>query len=311
MLLSRRIGLRRVRGTGAAVFAFLLAARPTVSAAERSAAYEQEVLAWRAERVAKLTAPDDWLTLVGLHFLREGANTVGSAKDSAVVLPKAPSTLGTVTLDPAGKVTLQVAAHANVLVDGRAVRQAELRWSEPKTPTLVTFDTVTFFVVDRGGKKALRVKDSAAPTRTGFLGLDYFPVDPAWRIEAQWVPFEKSRLMPITTMLGQTGPELIPGKAVFVRDGKTYELLPIDEGPEAPLFFVISDATSGKETYPACRFIYVARPKEGETRIVLDFNHAENPPCAFTAFSACPLPPKENRLPFAVRAGEKNYRGAH
>src|SRR5205085_411217 len=147
-----------------------------------------------AERMAKLTAADDWLTLVGLHFLHEGQNTVGSAKDNAVVLAKGPAHLGIVTVGAAGKVTLDVAAHAKVLVDGHAVRSAELRWSEPKTPTLVTFDTVTFFAIDRGGRKALRVKDSASDARTHFLGLDYFPIDPAWRIEARWVAFEKSRL---------------------------------------------------------------------------------------------------------------------
>jgi uncharacterized protein len=164
-------------------------------------------------------------------------------------------------------------------------------------------------VIDRGGKKALRVKDSAADRRTHFLGLDYFPVDESWRIVARWVPFEKPRLLPITNLLGQTAPEPVPGKAVFERDGKTYELLPIDEGPGEPLFFVIADATSGKETYGGGRFLYADEPKDGQ--IVLDFNRAQNPPCAFTPFATCPLPPKENRLPFAVTAGEKHYRGGH
>jgi hypothetical protein len=112
-------------------------------------------------------------------------------------------------------------------------------------------------------------------------------------------------------MLGKTGPEPIPGKAVFEFEGKKYELLPIDEGRDVPLFFVFSDKTSGKETYGACRFLYVEWPSPGATTIVLDFNRAENPPCAFTPFAMCPLPPKENRLPFAIAAGEKNYRGSH
>jgi uncharacterized protein (DUF1684 family) len=123
------------------------------------------------------------------------------------------------------------------------------------------------------------------------------------------VEFEKSRQIPLTNILGQVSPALVPGKAVFEWEGKTYELLAIDEGPHEPLFFVISDATSGKETYAAARFIYAERAKDG--KIVLDFNRAENPPCAFTPFATCPLPPKENRLPFAVTAGERNYRGRH
>ena len=274
-------------------------------------AHRAEVETARAERLAKLQEPDGWLTLIGLHFLKDGANTVGSAKDNDVVIASGPARVGTVTVAADGKVTIEVAPGAGIKVGGEERRTAELRWSEPRTPTLVTAGTVTLFAVDRGGKKALRVKDSASKRRTQFVGLDYFPIDPAWRIEARWEAFEKSRLMPITTMLGQTAPEPIPGKAVFVRDGKTYELLPIDEGRDVPLFFVISDTTSGKETYGGCRFLYVPWPKEGETKIVLDFNLAENPPCAFTPFSTCPLPPKENRLPFALNVGEKNYRGAH
>jgi uncharacterized protein (DUF1684 family) len=274
------------------------------------ATYAGQIAQARAARVARLTTPDGWLTLIGLHFLQPGANTVGAAKDNAIVLAAGPAHVGTATLAADGKVTLALAPGAEALVDGAAVREAELRLGSGKTkPTLVTCGTVSFFLIERGGKRALRVKDSAAERRTHFLGLDYFPTDEAWRIEAQWVPFDKARLIPITNILGQTSPEPAPGKAVFTRDGKTYELLPIDEGPDEPLFFVFADATSGKETYGAGRFLYAERPTDG--KIVLDFNRAQNPPCAFTPFATCPLPPKENRLPFAVTAGEKNYRGGH
>ncbi len=282
-----------------------------VAVAADATTYEAEIEAARVERLNKLKLSDGWLTLIGLHFLKEGANTVGSARDNAVVLAKGPAHVGAVTVAADGKVTLDVAPDADVKIDGEARRSAELKWSEPAKPTLATTGTVTFFAVDRGGRKALRVKDSESPRRTHFAGLDYFPIDPAWRIVARWEPFEKSRLIPVTSMIGQTAPEPVPGKALFVRDGKTYELLPIDEGRDVPLFFVISDATSGKETYGGCRFLYVPWPKDGADTIVLDFNLAENPPCAFTPFSTCPLPPKENRLPFALRVGEKNYRGGH
>ena len=291
---------------GACLLATLL------SSSEVSPAYQREIETWRAERVAKLTAPDGWITLVGLHFLKDGANTLGAAKGNDIVLPKGPARLGTVRW-AGGKVVLEVEPGAEVRVDGRIARRAELKWDEnpPNKPTLVTCGSLTFFAIERGGRKALRVKDSESPRRTHFLGLDYFPIDSSWRIEARWERFEKSRLMPVTNMLGQTAPEPIPGQAVFERGGQTYKLLPIDEGRDSPLFFVISDLTSGKETYPACRFVYVEWPKEGVDTIMLDFNHAENPPCAFTPFATCPLPPKENRLPFAVPVGEKNYRGSH
>jgi len=283
----------------------LVAGAARMTAAE---SYTREIETWRASRIERLTAPDGWLTLVGLHFLKNGANTIGGAKDNDIVLATAPAHLGTATLANDGKVMFSLAGEAKtseVRIDGAAAKSAELR-ADGK-PTRVTFGTASFFVIERGGRKALRVKDSEAERRRHFLGLDYFPIDPAWRIEARWEPFEKARLVPITNILGQTSPSPVPGRAVFERDGRTFALLAIDEGPDEPLFFVIADATSGKETYGAARFVYAERPRDG--MIVLDFNRAENPPCAFTAFATCPLPPKENRLPFAVTAGEKNYRG--
>ncbi len=271
---------------------------------------DREIAGWRAERLAALTKPDGWLTLIGLHFLKEGANRVGSAKDNDIVLAAGPAQVGVATLAADGSVSFAVANGVDARVDGQAKSTAVLQLAEGKTkPTLVSVGTVSFFVIERGGKKALRVKDSASPRRTHFMGLDYFPIDLTWQIEARWLAFDPPRQVPITSVLGHVSSEPVPGKAVFERNGKTYELLAIDEGADEPLFFVISDATSGKETYPAARFIYAERPKDG--RIILDFNRAENPPCAFTPFATCPLPPKENRLPFAVTAGEKNYRGGH
>ena len=278
-------------------------------AADIDPAYLKEIETWRAQRVAQLTTPDGWLTLIGLHFLTEGDNTVGSAKDNDVVLAKGPAHLGKVTLAADGRVKIALTADADARIDGKSVLAGELRWSGPGRPTVVSAGTVSFFVIDRSGKKALRVKDRESERRTHFLGLDYFPIDPAWRIEAQWVEFDDPRQIPITNILGQVSPAIVHGKAVFERDGQKVELLPIDEGPGEPLFFVISDATSGKETYGAARFLYADAPVDG--KVVLDFNRTQNPPCAFTPFATCPLPPKENRMSFAVTAGEKNYRGGH
>lgn len=279
--------------------------------AESRAGYFTEVEALRKERVTQLTKPDGWLSLIGLHFLAEGENTIGRSKDNRVVLAKGPAHVGVAAVGADGRVTLALTAGVEAKIDGRAaVAGEELKPGLGAVkPTLVTCGPVSFFVIERGGKKALRVKDSEAERRAHFAGIDYFPVDPVWRVEARWVEFERSRQIPIVNILGQTSPALVPGKAVFEREGKTYELLAIDEGRNEPLFFVISDATSGKETYGAARFIYAEWPKDG--KVLLDFNLAENPPCAFTPFATCPLPPKENRLPFAVTAGEKNYRGAH
>lgn len=291
------------------VFAFIALLLPALVSAAANPDHVSEIEAWRKRRVERLTAPDGWLTLTGLHFLKEGDNTVGSAAASDVVLAKGPDRLGTVTVAADGRVSIALAPGVDATFDGQRRERAELHWHDTAKPTTVRFGTVSFFVIDRSGRKALRVKDSESAARTQFLGLDYFPVDLTWRIEARWVAFEKPRRLPIPNVLGQTTLELVPGKAVFEREGRTFELLAIDEDPREPLFFVIADATSGHETYAAARFLYAERPRNGT--IVLDFNRAYNPPCAFTPFATCPLPPRENRLPIPVRAGEKKYRGGH
>ncbi len=271
--------------------------------------YAAQVEAARAKRVARLTAADGWLTLVGLHFLQPGANTVGRAADNQIVLASGPAHFGTAMLASDGKVTFTPAVDSGAMINGQPAGATELKMGGEGKPTLVTSGTVSFFLIERGGRMALRVKDSAAERRTKFLGLDYFPLDPSWRIEARWVPFDPPREVPITNMIGNVSTEKVPGKAVFEREGRTFELLPIIEGPNEPLFFVISDATSGKETYLAARFLDADPPVDG--KVVLDFNKAVNPPCAFTPFATCPLPPKENQLSIAVTAGEKKYRGEH
>jgi uncharacterized protein (DUF1684 family) len=211
--------------------------------------------------------------------------------------------LGTFTLATDGRVKGAFNPGITVQVGGQAVLSADLRDDKPGPPTLVTVGEVSLMVIDRDGKKALRVKDSAAESRTKFPGIDYFPIDPGWRIEAQWVPFDQPREVPIRNVLGHVSSALILGKAVFERDGHTCELLPIQEAPDETLFFVISDLTSGTSTYAAARFLYTAPPVDG--KVVLDFNRAQNPPCAFTPFATCPLPPPENQLKLAITAGEK------
>ncbi len=280
---------------------------PRLAAGENE--YAKEIESWRAARLGRLTASDGWLTLVGLHFLQPGANTVGHAPDNQIVLEDGPAHFGTAALAPDGKVTFTATHDSGAQVDGHPIDVAELELGGEAKPTLISAGSVSFFLIERGGRMALRVKNSAAPRRSHFLGLDYFPLDPSWRVEARWVPFDPPRDVAIKNMIGNVSTEKVPGKAVFERDGRTYELFPIVEGPNEPLFFVISDATSGKETYLAARFLDADPPVNG--KVVLDFNKAVNPPCAFTPFATCPLPPKENQLPIAITAGEKKYRGEH
>ncbi len=272
-------------------------------------AYTKTIEEWRASRVARLTTPDGWLSLIGRHPLALGDNSVGTETDNSIRLAAGPPYLATVTLGADRRVTLLPAPASRLEVDGVPVQDKTELLYKGEQPTRVTFGTASFYVMQRGENLYLRVRDRLAPNLAKFSGLDYFLVDPAWRIEATWVPFDPVKQVNITNMIGVTEPAPVPGKAVFTWQGHTVELLPIEEGDN--LFFVLTDLTAGNETYEASRFLYVPKPKPGDRTVVLDFNCMQNPPCAFTEFATCPLPPKENRMPFRVTAGEKKYNGRH
>jgi uncharacterized protein (DUF1684 family) len=271
--------------------------------------YRHRIESWRKARVTHLEAPNGWLSLVGLYWLEDGANKLGSARDNDIVIPKAPPHMGVVTLKD-GKAHIELAEGSAALIDGRHQRKAELLDDSHEHPTTVEFGSESFYLIERSGKRGLRVKDTEAPTRTKFAGLDYFPIDASWRVEATWTPFKPMHQLEFPTEIGTVDKMPVPGKATFKRGGKTYTLLPVLESPDArELFFVVADRTSGKQTYGAARFIDADPPKDG--KVVIDFNQAYNPPCAFTPFATCPLAPPENRLDLAVTAGEKKYSGGH
>ena len=275
--------------------------------------YQANVEQWRSGRVGRLTAPAGWLSLIGLEWLQPGANRIGSGADNDLVLKAGPQHLGVVTLAADGSMRLALAADSAALIDGKPLREATLVddvSAGSGTPTTVTFGSASFYAIDREGRKGLRIKDTEAATRKHFLGIDYFPIDPSWRIQAKWVPAAAGKTLEMGTVIGTVEKYPVPGTVEFARDGKTFEILPVIEVPgDAQYFVVFADRTSGKETYGAARFLYIDPPKDG--KVELDFNKAYNPPCAFTSFATCPLAPPENRLDVRVTAGEKNYRGGH
>lgn len=274
-----------------------------------TAAYTRQIEDWRAARVERLQAPGGWTSLVGLHWLKDGPQSVGSGKDNDVVLAVGPKVLGKVTLKR-GKARIELDRAATATIDGKPAKAAELRDDSKGKPTTVAFGTASFYVIERGGKYALRVKDSEAATRKHFAGIDGFPIDASWRIEAKWTPSKGKRTLDVPNVLGAVEKMTVPGEATFTRGGKTYKLLPVLETPDAKeLWFIFADRTSGKQTYGAGRFLYADMPgKDG--KVVIDFNKAYNPPCAFTPHATCPLAPPENRLDLAVTAGEKKYAGS-
>lgn len=296
------------------VFSFGVFAVQAADVQPSRTTYVQQIEQWRSDRVKRLTAPDGWLSLIGLEWLHAGANRVGSADDNDIVLKAGPAHLGTLTLDAGGRVSIVLATGSDATIDGKVVHQATLvddMHAGASGPTTVRFGHASFYVIDRDGRMGLRVKDSDAVARRDFHGIDYFPIDPSWRIEADWVPFDPPHDLQMGSVIGTIDTVKVPGKAVFHRDGHTFELLPYQEEPGGELFFVLADRTSGRQTYGAARFLYAALPAGGldrPGRLVLDFNKAYNPPCAFTPFATCPLAPPENRLDLAITAGEKVYR---
>ncbi|GGA72422.1 hypothetical protein GCM10011521_08200 [Arenimonas soli] len=276
--------------------------------AEQSArnAYEREIRAWREERVERLVRPDGFLSLVGLHWVGPGSTFVGSAKSNGTRLTLGPPQLGMLHLEKDGRARLDIAEGAEVWVDGEpATGSVELVSDARGKPTVVAFNRgdASFLLIERSGRHALRVRNAMASTRTGFPGIDYFDIDPAFRFQARFQAHPPGKTLDIVNMLGMVEPMANPGRVSFEKDGVSYSLEALDEG-DGRLFFVFADRTSGHETYAASRFLY-AEPAGADGLTVLDFNRAYNPPCAFTAYSTCPMPPPENRLDLRIEAGEK------
>ncbi len=274
-------------------------------------AYRAEIETWHAEREAALAAEDGWLSLVGLHPIAPGKQTIGSGPEAALRLPEpTPALLGTLELSQQGELALDVAPGVDLRVDGepRAGR-IPLATDAAGSPTLVELGTLRFYAIERGGEFFLRVKDSASPARLRFTGVERFPVDPRWRVEARLEAAEGASSIAIPNVLGQISEEPCPGRLVFTLDGKECSLWPIGE-PGEELFIIFADATSGAETYGAGRFLSAPAPA-ADGRVTLDFNRAVNPPCAFSPHATCPLPPAGNTLAAAVRAGEKAWGEGH
>jgi uncharacterized protein (DUF1684 family) len=248
-----------------------------------------------------------------MHWLENGATTrVGSGADNGTRLAVGPARMGIVSVDRTGTtVHYEPQADADITIDGvPADKPLDLITdADPKaTPTVVGFNKgdASFIVIKRGDRFALRVRDALAPTRTGFTGIDYFDINPDFRFVAKFTPHPPGAKINIVDVLGIDEPMVNPGTVTFEKDGKSFTMEAIDEGDHR-LFFVFADRTSGHETYAASRFFYAAYPGPDGTT-VLDFNKAYNPPCAFTAFSTCPLPPAQNRLDLAITVGEKKAR---
>ncbi len=262
---------------------------------------------WRAQRAAELSTADGWLSLVALEWLKPGETSVGSGDRNAVRLAHGPAMLVNLRQEN-GKVSVEE-HDASLRLDGAPVpRGAVVAVDDGRAGQLRSGDLL-LLVIRRGDRLYLRVKDARSPTRVHFRGLSWYPPEPRFRVAARWVPSATGHRVTVPNVLGQISQEPSPGLAEFVLDGKRMQLEPIQEEPGS-LFFIFRDTTSRSTTYGAGRFLTTELPDHGLAApgtVVLDFNRAVNPPCAYTPFATCPLPPAGNRLPVAIAAGEKRY----
>lgn len=262
---------------------------------------------WREQRLTELLAPDGWTSLVGLHWLDLKAHYIGSGSTSGVRLAAGPPRMGMVTRVGDGWFFTPEAG-VSVEVDGQVVKgRVPLHSDRAEAPTLIHFDEGkgTLSLIERGPRFGLRVKHADAPARVDFSHLDYWPADPSWRITARFVPHDVNKTIPIVDITGLTTEQANAGAIEFERDGRTWRLEALGDVGR-PLQVIFADRTSGRGSYAAGRYIDVDVP-DAKSQVVIDFNRAYNPPCAFTPFATCPLPPPENRLDMEVTAGEKAY----
>ncbi|MFN4145611.1 MAG: DUF1684 domain-containing protein [Runella sp.] len=260
---------------------------------------------WHQRRVQNLKAEDGWLNLAGLFWLREGSNTFGSDASNDIVFPQnAAKKLGILTLKE-GKVHFEKQEGIEVTTVETHTSAPEWIYENGKTTTL-QYGTLRWFVIKRGPKYGIRLRDLAHPAFAEFKGIERFAVNPLWKINAKFEKPTHPRTIAITDVLGLISQQPLLGHVVFEVEGQTYRLAATDAG-DGRLFLIFKDKTAGHETYGAGRFLYANHPNEsGE--VILDFNKAINPPCAFSPYATCPLPPAENHLPIRVEAGEKDPR---
>jgi uncharacterized protein (DUF1684 family) len=294
-------------------FGFIIALITSCSVKEKidfisDAIYETEIIEWQQKRNAYQVNEEGWVNLAGLFWLKEGINTFGSGKENDLVFPGGRiAERGGFMLLKQGVVTLESAPGVSIGLNDSAVSSGVL-YHPDSSRIIAGHGSLRWFVIRRGDQYGVRLRDFENPLLKSFTRIECFPIDPKWRLEGRVEWADSSRIIEVTNVLGQTGPQRSVGTLVFDYDGNEYRLDVLDEGGDE-FFIIFGDETNARETYGAGRYMYVPVPKEGD-RVIIDFNKAYNPPCAFTEFATCPLPPKQNILPFAIPAGEKNY-GTH
>ncbi len=272
-------------------------------------AYTQSINEWHKKRITALTKNTGWLTLSGLFWLEEGENTFGSDSSNQIIFPpKAPKFMGSFFLNDS-LVSIKINEGVDVLIDSTKVTSMPLKNDNQKGMQVMSDGSLIWYIIKRTDKYGIRLKDTEHPNLKSFKGIEQFPIDAKWRVKARLEPYDSTKTIRIPNVLGQVSDSPCPGALVFEIDGKTYRLDPIADKNDDEYWLIFADETNEEETYGAGRFLYVDKVDSTGTTYI-DFNKAYNPPCVFSPYATCPLPPLQNRLPIRVTAGEKNW-GKH
>lgn len=266
--------------------------------------WKTEIEEWKENRANSLTKPHGWLSLIGMVWFHSGANSIGSSAENAIVLPHGPERIGVFVLKN-DVITFTAEEGVNILADKQKIKGSlTVKMDTSGEPTVFTIDSFQFYVIERG-KPALRIKDSSAQSLANFKGIDYFPVSEKFRVQAKFIPYVPLKEIEIINVLGLLSKDKALGKLRFNIDDKNYDLDVMDAGDD--YYVIFADKTSGRTSYGPGRFLYV--PKANQDNLTtIDFNRAYNPPCAFSDYSTCPLPPPQNRIPVYIEAGEMTYK---
>ncbi len=277
---------------------------------EPSPDYLAEIRQWQVERLEKLRSPDGWVALAGLYWLEDGENAFGSDESLPIVFARddVPAKAGALVFDGA-QVRLELFPGTRVTIEGEPVESGRVlkNDNEPSTDVL-ELGSFRFYVIKRDDRIGVRVRDLENPKLTTIDDTEFFPVDPRFKVEGTFTPYETPRTIDVANVLGMKEETEVFGEVEFDLNGKGYSLIPLSKNPsENSYWFSIRDTTTGKGTYGAGR--YVSASYEGD-QVTIDFNRTYNPPCAVTEFATCPLPPRDNWLSVAITAGEK-YSAVH
>jgi hypothetical protein len=278
----------------------LLATLPAFGAQSPDAAYVQSFEKWRAELVDG--RKQQWLPLAGLFWLKAGQNTFGSANDNAIVLPSGPAHAGVFEREDK-TVTVKLQSGVEAKIGERIATESKLDADITNHPTMIELGALRMFVIERGERMGIRVRDLDSPAIRNYSGPVFFPLDMNYKVTATFVPSDGKKTVDVPNVLGDVTPSPIAGEVHFKLNGQDLTLTSFEGDQKEGLSFVISDLTSKTDTYPGGRFLDTDPVVDG--KLVLDFNRAYSPPCSITPYATCPLAPKENHLPVALPVGEK------